>query len=202
MTWLEAIAFALGVINVTLVVRRSVWNYPFALAMVSLYAAVFWQARLYSDTLLQGFFFVVNVYGWIGWHANRAGAGEIVVGTMTMRARIGWTIGCATAAGLWGAGMHRYTDASFPWWDAAVAAVSVAAQILLAWRKLENWVLWIAVDLASIGLYAAKGLWLTMALYAVFLVLAVWGLLDWRRVLARQRGSVAGEPPIAIAIPA
>lgn len=191
MAWTEAIAFALGVINVTLVVRRSVWNYPFALAMVTLYAAVFWEARLYSDTLLQGFFFVVNIYGWMRWRADRAVAGEIVVGTMTGAERTRWTLGCGIAALLWGATMHRFTDAALPWWDAAIAVTSVAAQILLAWRRIENWVLWIAVDIGSIGLYAAKGLWLTMILYAVFLVLATWGLVDWRRVMARQRARAA-----------
>lgn len=186
MTWLEAIAFALGVINVTLVVRRSVWNYPFALAMVTLYAAVFWQARLYSDTLLQGFFFVVNIYGWIGWVANRADSGTIVVEPMTARSRAQWAAGSVGAALGWGAVMHLFTDAALPWWDAAIAVASIAAQILLAQRKWENWAIWIAVDIASIGLYLVKGLWLTALLYAVFLALAIWGLIDWRRVMARQ----------------
>lgn len=181
MTWIEAIAFALGVANVTLVVRRSVWNYPFALAMVALYAVVFHDARLYSDMLLQGFFFAVNIYGWIAWRANRARAGEIMVETMASASRLRWAIGCVVAAAVWGAGMHRFTDASYPWWDAGIAVVSIAAQVLMAQRKLENWLLWIAVDIASIGLYAAKGLMLTMILYAVFLGLATWGLIDWAR---------------------
>ena len=195
MTWLEAIAFALGVINVTLVVRRSVWNYPFALAMVTLYAAVFWQARLYSDTLLQGFFFVVNIYGWTRWVANRAATGAIVVEAMTPGSRARWTTGSVAAALGWGTLMHLFTDAALPWWDAAIAVASIAAQILLAQRKWENWAIWIAVDIGSIGLYLAKGLWLTALLYAVFLVLAVWGLVDWRRVMARQ-GTGGGMPAI------
>lgn len=191
MAWIEAFAFALGVINVTLVVRRSVWNYPFALAMVSLYAAVFWDARLYSDTLLQGFFFVVNVYGWRLWTSARADVGEIVVEVMSPAARLGWATVCVVGALGWGAAMDRFTDASLPWWDAGIAVTSVVAQILLARRKLENWILWIGVDVASIGLYAAKGLWLTMVLYGVFLVLAIWGLMDWRATHARQRTRMA-----------
>ena len=183
---MEAIAFVLGVINVTLVVRRSVWNYPVALVMVALYAVIFRDARLYSDMLLQGFFFVVNIYGWIGWVAARARMGEIVVETMPIASRIRWATGCVIATLAWGAGMARFTDASLPWWDAGVAVTSVAAQILLAQRRIENWLLWIAVDVASIGLYAVKGLWLTMILYMVFLLLAIWGLIDWRRVARRQ----------------
>jgi nicotinamide mononucleotide transporter len=75
--------------------------------------------------------------------------------------------------------MHRFTDAAFPWWDAAVAMLSVAAQILMSRRLIENWALWIAVDVLAIGLYAAKDLWLTALLYAIFLFLAIWGLIGW-----------------------
>ena len=76
--------------------------------------------------------------------------------------------------------MHRFTDAAYPWWDAGVAILSVAAQILMSRRLIENWVLWIAVDVLAIGLYAAKDLRLTALLYVVFLALSVWGMIDWR----------------------
>lgn len=72
MTLLESIAFVLGVANVTLVVRRSLWNYPIALVMVSLYGLLFWRERLYSDAALQLFFFVINLYGWIVWRRSLA----------------------------------------------------------------------------------------------------------------------------------
>ena len=71
----EALAAALVVVNVALVAARSVWNYPVALAAVAIYAWVFLGARLYSDTLLQGFFFAANVYGWVNWTRSRADAG-------------------------------------------------------------------------------------------------------------------------------
>lgn len=191
MTGLEIAAFLLGIANVTLVVRRSVWNYPFGLAMVALYAVVFFDARLYSDALLQCFFFVVQIYGWWSWAKVRSSVGTIPVRYLTNRDRTLWALGCVIASGLWGYGMHRFTDAAFPWADAALAIVSVAAQILLSRRAIENWWLWIAVDLGSIGLYAAKALWLTMVLYSIFLALSVWGLIDWRRVMARQRAARA-----------
>ena len=76
MNWIEWVAAALGVVNVALVVRRSVWNYPFGLAMVSLYFVVFAEARLYSDALLQVFFFVVQLYGWHNWLRAKQAAGD------------------------------------------------------------------------------------------------------------------------------
>lgn len=186
MSPLEIAAFLLGVVNVALVVRRSIWNYPFALAMVVLYAHVFFEAKLYSDALLQFFFFVVNIYGWWAWSRASARTGAIVVERMTGHARLGWAAGVAVAIIVWASLIERYTDAALPWWDASVAIMSVAAQLMQSRRQIESWMVWIAVDMLSIGLYAAKGLWLTLALYAIFLVLAVWGLLDWRRVERRQ----------------
>ncbi|WP_440977880.1 nicotinamide riboside transporter PnuC [Sphingomonas pseudosanguinis] len=180
MTWLEIVAFVLGIANVTLVVRRSLWNYPVALAMVSLYGLLFWQERLYSDAALQVFFFVINLYGWVVWRRSLAREGEVAVGTLTPVAQGVWLVGIAVASLLWGGVMARWTDAAMPYWDAVNAVASVAAQILLARRRLENWLLWIAVDLSSIALYAVKGLTLTAILYVIFLGLSVWGYREWR----------------------
>src|SRR3546814_427665 len=77
MSPIEIAAFVLGVVNLVLLVRRSIWNYPFALAMVALYAQVFFAAKLYSDALLQIFFFVVNLYGWWQWRRSQAHEGDI-----------------------------------------------------------------------------------------------------------------------------
>lgn len=185
---LELVAAVLGVICVALVVRRSVWNYPFGVASVALYCVVFARAKLYSDALLQIFFVVVNLYGWWSWTRHRAAAGEVVVERLSARARVRWAAGCAAATLGWGALMHRYTDAAYPWPDAGVAIVSVAAQVLMARRKWENWLLWIGVDLAAVPLYAAKQLGVTTLLYLLYLALAVWGLANWTRVARRAPG--------------
>ena len=190
MTTLEILAFGLGLANVTLVVLRSIWNYVFGLAMVALYAVIFVHTKLYSDALLQVFFFVVQIYGWWNWARVKAETGEIAVGTLPGRERLLWLAAAAVGSTGWGYAMFRFTDASFPWLDATLAIVSVVAQILQSRRKLESWWLWIAVDIGSVALYAAKGLKLTMLLYTIFLALAIWGLIDWRRV-ARRTAVVA-----------
>ena len=87
--------------------------------------------------------------------------------------------------------MHRYTDASYPWWDGAIAIASVAAQLLQARRRIESWWVWIAVDVASVPLYAAKGLWFTAGVYGVLLALAVYGYVDWQRAATRRQLAVA-----------
>lgn len=178
MTSLEIVAALCGLANVGLLVRRSVWSYPFALVMVSLYGAIFWQQRLYSDALLQIFFFVVNIYGWVHW-VQVKGDGELPVRYLSAGMRV--VIGMATlaACAVWGTVMHRYTDAAAPFWDGSVAMISVTAQILLARRYIENWLLWVVVDILAIGLFASRGLYITTGLYVVFLLLAGLGFWQW-----------------------
>ena len=178
---LEIAAALLGVINVALVVRRTAWNYPFGIAMVALYFFVFWDAKLYSDALLQIFFLTIQAYGWWAWsRADRVDDG-VAVGWMMGRSRAIWT--AATIAGilLWSSGMARFTDAAAPYADGTIAGLSVAAQFLQSFRRVESWVLWITVDLLAIGLFSWRGLLVTSALYGLFLILSVIGFLEWRK---------------------
>lgn len=178
---MEIAAALLGIVNVVLVVRRSTWNYPFGILMVALYFFVFWDAKLYSDALLQIFFFVIQIYGWWAWvHARHVDHG-VAVAWMPWRQRLPWLAGTAVAVALWGSGMARFTDAAAPFVDATTAGLSIAAQCLQSLRRVESWMLWIAVDVIAIGLFAWKGLFVTSALYALFFMLAAIGLFEWRR---------------------
>ncbi|QDZ09172.1 nicotinamide mononucleotide transporter [Sphingomonas panacisoli] len=184
MSPIEGVAAVLVLINVWLVARRSIWNYAFGIAGVVIYGWVFFHAKLYSDMLLQVFFLVLNIYGLVQWRRSQAETGEVVVERLGIGRRFVWAAGIIVAVAMWGWLMDTYTDAALPYWDASVAMTSVAAQMLMAWRKLENWWLWIAANILSIGLYAAKSLWITMGLYVLLLGLAIWGLARWRA--ARQ----------------
>ena len=177
----EWIAAACGLINVELIIRRSVWNYPFGFAMVVLYFFIFRDYRLYSDAALQVYFFAIQVYGVWNWLQGQGGDGRVVIAPLPRASLTGYLavtglawIGIATA-------MARYTDAAAPWQDAAVAALSVLAQFLLARRHLESWLVWIAVDLLAIELFISRGLIPTAALYTLFLAMAITGFLQWRR---------------------
>lgn len=183
MSQLEWLAAALVLINVALVARRSVWNYPFALVAVSLYAIVFFGARLYSDMLLQGFFFALNLYGWANWLRAKGDDG-VPVGWMMPRERGLWALVTIAAWGLWSAAMHRFTDAAAPWADGGIAMASIAAQWLLARRRVESWWLWILVDLIAVPLFAWRGLYATSAVYVVLLGISIAGLIEWRRAAA------------------
>jgi len=190
---LETIAVILGLANIVLVVRRSLWNYPFGIAMVSLYFFIFADAKLYSDALLQIFFLTVQLYGWWNWIWGRDAQGAVIVRHAGAGAMLGWIGAILAGTALWGWLMHRYTDAALPWWDASIAMTSIAAQILLSRRFIENWPLWVATDAIAVGVYAAKDLDKTAMLYAVFLVIAAWGWWDWLRAGRAQHRAVPAQ---------
>jgi nicotinamide mononucleotide transporter len=191
MPTLEWLATILGILCVALAALRSVWTFPAGIASVALLGLVVFEARLYSDAVLQAFFIAANLYGWAQWARARDMLGEVAVEVMTLASRLRWAAATVLAGAAWALGMQRFTDASYPWWDAAIAAASVAAQVLMARRTIENWWLWIAVDLASIPLYLAKGLHLFAGLYLVYLALAVAGLVNWRAARRRAEASAA-----------
>ena len=180
MSWIEWLAAGLVLVNVALVALRSVWNYPFALVAVTLYAFVFFEAKLYSDMLLQGSFFALNLYGRAAWVRARDDSG-VPVRWMTDRARRGWAAATIAAWACWSFAMDRTTDAAAPWIDGGIAMLSIAAQWLLARRRVESWWLWIAVDLIAVPLFAWRGLYATSAVYVVLLGLSIDGLIQWRR---------------------
>ena len=181
---IEATASIIGLIQIVLLVRRSVWNFPMAMAQVALTGVVLAGARLYSEAGLQAFFFVVNVHGWWLWSHAQGDDAEVPVAWMAWSARAGWAGLTLVLSVSLGWVMHRFTNAALPFADSAVTGASVAAQLLLNLRRIENWVLWIAIDVVSVGLYVMRGLDLLAALYVAFLVLSVIGLRQWRLAAA------------------
>jgi nicotinamide mononucleotide transporter len=199
MTWLEAIAAALGLVNAYLLVRRGMLNYPFGIAAVILYGWIFFQAKLYSDMLLQVFYVAVQVYGWRNWASSKRAFGEVVVLRLTWAERLLCLLGIAAATIGWGWIMHRYTDAAAPWLDAGMAMTAVTAEILLTKRRIETWYLWVAVNAMSIVLYVSRGLYVTTVLYCVLFGFATWSLIAWRRA---ENARLANASPAAPLEPA
>lgn len=181
----EIIGTVLGVIGVGLMIRQNIWGWPVGLVQVAVYAWVFYDAKLYSDAILQVFFFAIQAYGWWHWLSSKhtAAHSELPVTTLSPGALAGWMSAGAVATVFWGAFMHRTTDAALPWWDAFILVFSLIAQWLQARKILENWAGWMLVNLVAIGVYWAKDLRLTSGLYLVFLGMAVAGHLAWRKSL-------------------
>ena len=183
----ESLGDLLGIANIVLLTRRSIWNFPVGIAMVTMLGYVFFQAHLYSDTLTQLYFFIVQVIGWVSWLRHREADGEVTVETSSARDLLLYLAATAVTALLLGSFMRHFLHAAYPYWDATVAAASVIAQLMLTWRKIENWVWWIGSNLISIVIYPLKGLYLTAGLYAFMMTLSILGYLSWRRRLKTQQ---------------
>lgn len=181
MTWIEAVAVVFGLVCVWLTIRQNVLCWPTGLVQVALYIVIFYRVKLYSDLILHVIYVVMQIYGWYYWlhGGNRSEAPP--VSTLTSRDRLVWPAVAVLGTFGWGWLMSTFTDAAVPYGDAFTTAASLAAQWLMARKKLESWLFWIAVDVVAIGIYWNKSLFLTSGLYSVFLVLATMGLFAWRK---------------------
>ncbi len=181
MTLFELIAVAVTLLAVWLTARQIIWCWPTALVSVTMYAVVFYQAKLYADMGLQGIYFALSVYGWWAWLRGGEDHSELRVTLVSWRFRLLLLVlGATFAVGL-GTLLHRLTDASLPFMDSALTSFSLVAQWLMTRKHLESWILWIAVDVFYVGMFVMKELYLTAGLYAVFLLLAAIGFAEWRR---------------------
>ncbi len=190
-TWLEIAAFALAVAMVLANFRVHVAGWPLAIASSGLYALLFAESRLYGEASLQLVFIALAGWGWWQWLRGRGDDGSALrVRRLPARARA-WALGLTLAAWpLLGALLHRATDSDVPYLDALPTVGSVAGQILLGRKYVENWPVWVAVNAVSVALFAFKGLWLTVILYGLFVLLALAGWRAWRRLA--ERGAVHG----------
>ena len=186
-TWLELVAFVLAVAMVVFNIRVNPLGWPLAIVSSLLYFALFWNSRLYGDASLQVFFAVVALWGWWQWLRGTAeGGAALRVRWLAPRARWALVAALALAWPATGLFLQHYTDTDVPWWDAFPTAASVIGQWLLGRKYVENWAVWIVVNVVSVALFAYKGLWLTVLLYLVFIGMSVAGWRAWVRLAAAR----------------
>jgi len=184
MSLLEVFGFVTGALCVFLQVRENIWNWPIGITNNLVFLVMFWQHKLYADACLQVFFLSVSVYGW--WKWLYGGEDHSPLSVQRTSRRFGWllvALTCAAAVGIY-AVLRRYSDSDVPWGDATTTSRSLTAQFMLGRKLIENWLLWIGVNVLYIGLYCYKRLYLTAFLYAVFIVLCVMGYRSWQKSLA------------------
>jgi nicotinamide mononucleotide transporter len=184
-TWVEVLAFMLSLAMVACNIRVNATGWPLAIVASLLYFLLFWQHRLYGEASLQIFFALIAAWGWWQWLRGHTADGQALhVRRLSHRGRLTVALAVLAAWPLLGTLLRRYTDTDVPWWDALPTAGSVAGQWLLGRKYVENWPVWLAVNVISVGLFAYKGLWLTVLLYALFATLSVLGWRAWLRKVA------------------
>ncbi|WP_214626043.1 nicotinamide riboside transporter PnuC [Paenibacillus agaridevorans] len=180
-TTLEIVATTTGLLSVWLTARQNIWAWPVGLVNVGCFFFMFLEVKLYADMMLQVVFFVLSIYGWIVWLTKREGAKVRPTRNLTKPLAILLGMLAVAVTALWGYLLHAHTDASIPYADAFIATLSLIAQFLLSSKILQNWLVWIAVDVLSVGMYFYKELYALAFLYVIFLGIATSGYVSWKR---------------------
>lgn len=197
-SWAEIIGALTGLLCVWWVAREVIWNFPVGLANNVFLCALFVDAKLYADGLLQVIFFALGVYGWIVWATGSGGGRRGDQEPVRRTTRLEWVMLAATGAALWVASyiwLTRFTDSPVPVWDSLALALSLVATYGQARKLVESWWIWIAVDVVSVPLFLSRDLPLIALLYTVFGLICVKGMIDWRRSLRLQD---AARAPVAV----
>jgi nicotinamide mononucleotide transporter len=187
----ELLGFVTGAASVWLTVLARISNFPVGIANSAFFLVLFLSARLFADSGLQMVYIVLGFAGWWQWLHGGQGRSRLTV------ARSGWQLlaacGLFTVLATWGlTALLKHANDIAPFWDALTTAVSLAAQFLLNFRKIETWAFWMAADLIYIPLYAVKRLDLTAIVYVLFLAMCFAGAAGWRRALRGQARAAAG----------
>ena len=181
-TPLETAANLMTVICIFFAGKNHSWTWPTGILASILFGVLFWNAQLYADVTLQGFFIWSSIAGWVIWAKNIKTLVPVPqtpinkASTTKMVLMLGSAV---LVAGAYGFLLHKFTNAYAPWIDSLVLTLSIVAQLLLVARSVQNWPVWIAVNALSVPLYWSRELYMTSILYAVFFVHALWAWKQW-----------------------
>lgn len=184
----EMLATIFWLLSVYFTIKENMWCWPTWIIMVALYIFIFYDVKLYSDMLLQIVFLFMQFYWWYYWlhWRNKKKNEKLDIVNLKSSKKIKWFIIWIIWTAILGYYMHSKTDASLPYLDAFNACLSLIAQRFLSKKIIENWHIWITVDVISIWMYMYKWLYLTTWLYVIFLILATLWLLEWKKILKKD----------------
>ena len=187
---LEIAANFVMTVSIFLAGRNNVHSWWLGVVGCSMFAVLFYDVNLYADVVLQLFFIVTCLMGWLQWLRGNGGA-ALPITRVRWRVLAGMVLVGLLATLAYGLLLRAYTNAFAPFIDSTVLVFSIVAQLLLMGRRLENWAFWLLVNTVAVPLYASRGLYLTSLLYAAYWVNALVSWVFWRRqILAQSAASV------------
>ena len=187
MSTIEIIAVIISIIGVTLTIKRQMWCWFFNFIAFVLYAYIFYEYKLYGETILQFIFIVLNLYGFYFLRKGKVEEHTIRIEKSNAPTLVMQMVLASIAGLLFGLGLHYFTDASLPILDAQLAAFSLLATYWTTQKYIATWALWVIVDIIYVGMFLYKSLYLTAGLYAVFIGLAILGWKQWNAVKKQQQ---------------
>lgn len=186
---LEVIGTIVGLVYLWLEYKASIYLWIASIIMPAIYIVVYYDAGLYADFGINIYYLGAAVYGWLVWRfGNKSKAQkELPITQMTMKSWLKVSMVYIVAQLLIAWILIEYTDSNVPWWDAFTTALSVVGMWMLARKYLEQWWVWIVVDVVCVGLYIYKELFFTAGLYAFYAIIAIFGWLNWKRLMNYQQ---------------
>ncbi|SHI65439.1 nicotinamide mononucleotide transporter [Arenibacter nanhaiticus] len=186
LTWLEALGTAFGVVQVLLARNNNVHNYLFGIISILVGIYVLYHSQLYADILLNMYYFIMSIYGWVYWKFGRKKkeAAISVSDTPEHLKAMGIVLGCFLLMAYW---LRYHTNSDVPFWDAIVVAFGWAGMWLMAKRKLENWIYLNISNIIAIPLLCYKGLYIYAGLTVFLFIVATSGYLKWLSIIEDER---------------
>jgi nicotinamide mononucleotide transporter len=184
--WIELIASVASIAYVVLAAKRSIWCWPLGVLGAILFVYVFYVAKFYALTLEYGVYVFLCSYGWYAWGRGDQAGHELPVRSMRKQETV-WLvlIGLVTYVVV-GFLLWKFTDASLPFRDSFTTSFSFVAQWMTTKKILQNWLLWIVVDLIYLTMFAFAGTWYAFGYYVILTIIAVFGYLAWRKAMLSQ----------------
>ena len=182
---LELTAIFFGLWSVWCAKKDSIWVFPTGLVSTSIYAYLLWQWDLLGDSMINGYYFIMSIYGWYHWTRKKEGEVEFPISTMNRREK--WISVIIFALTVLFVVIIYIFFNKFTTWaayvDTFITGIFFVGMWLMAKRKIENWILWIVGDFISIPLYFSKGYAFTGFQFIIFTIVAIYGFLEWKKTL-------------------
>lgn len=182
----ELVAVILAIAYLVLAIRQNIWCWLCAGISTAIYIWLFVGAKLYMESVLNSFYFIMAIYGWYVWTSGRTEGHERPVVLWPLRTHVLAVLTIVVISIANGYVLSENTDAAFPYIDSLTTWSAVWATFLVARKVLENWWYWLAIDVTSVFIYWARDLQLTSLLFFIYVIMIPFGLVSWRRSLREQ----------------
>lgn len=190
-SWLEVVAVVFGILSVWFARKENIFVYPTGIINVLIYVYLCFITGLYADMGINAFYFIMSVYGWYKWtHKSELDGKKLHISRLSIRQSFFYLLVIFFSFVVIYQILSHYTDSSVPIFDSFTTALFIAGMLLMAVKKIENWLAWIVGDLLVIPLFAYKGLVFTSVQYIVFLILAIMAYIEWHKRLVEQNSKV------------
>lgn len=190
MNYLEIAGTIIGLLYLWFEYKASIWLWPVSVIMPAVYILVYYRAGLYADSGISVYYLLAGIYGWLVWVRHTPGKPEKPITFTPLRLVLPLSVILCVVFVLIGKVLEAYTDSTVPWWDSFTTALSVVAMWMLAHKYVEQWLVWLVVDVVSCGLYIYKDLYFTSFLYGLYALIAFFGYLKWKQLMKLSDGKI------------